>query len=156
MVQGWGRRPITVWGWGTLSECEGPHSGFCELGKGFSNNSRSAPSLWPPAFPEPGSRHLLPSPRSQTTQNLLALACSEGGNQSITPLWHQPQEGDAPPFCLYSESIYQGIDVLGWRDVNKTDGLRWLQGGWGLLEATAGKCHWILPLCQGKGWILAG
>lgn len=52
----------------------------------------------------------------------------ELGWKSITPLWHQPQEGDTPPFCLYSESIYQGIDVLGWRGVNKTDGLSRLQG----------------------------
>lgn len=75
------------------------------------------------------------------------------GWKSITPLWHQPREGDAPPFCLYSESIYQGIDVLGWRDVNKTDGLRQLQGGWDLLQAAAGKCHWILPLGLDEGWV---
>lgn len=80
-------------------------------------------------------------------------SCLWLGWKSITPLWHQPQEGDAPPFCLYSESIYQGIDVLGWRDVNKTDGPSRLQGEGNLLQAAAGKCHWILPLCLGKGWM---
>lgn len=93
------------------------------------------------------------APLSKSDHTQFPDSCLWLGWKSITPLWHQPQEGDAPPFCLYSESIYQGIDVLGWRDVNKTDGPSRLQGEGNLLQAAAGKCHWILSLCLGKDWM---
>lgn len=40
--------------------------------------------------------------------------------------------------------------------MNKTDGLGWLQGGWGLLQTAAGKCHWILLLLSGEEGLDAG
>lgn len=43
LVQEWGSRLIAMWGWGTVSECCVPHSGFSELG----NTSRTTQGQLP-------------------------------------------------------------------------------------------------------------
>lgn len=68
---------------------------------------------------------LICSLRSHTMSRFKPVAREEINHAPLAPA----SGGRRSTVLSLFESIYQGIDVLGWRDVNETDGLNRLQRG---------------------------